>query len=637
MRSVPAKTRALQCLLIAQALLIASPVTTVDNLLTAPRAVGAQAVRADLAATLAASVPLLTSLVPVVLVYVALAVTTRSRGSLTAAGVLSALGLLVAAVPALRDATFAAEELHGLALALAAVSALGLVVLAWPQRTSERRGRLGRRAVTFVAAALLVLAGVGAVGSSIPSAPASALLSPDLDFRTAKPSETFAANLPAQNPHLAPNPSSNIHHDGAMSDAYFDREVLDPRSARVVRRHLGGVCASIMFDSAGRLVAVCVNPTRVTLNVLEPDSLELLARKQVARRPFRADFATNFAGGGYAVLDDQQQVVLPTADRRITQWATTNSTGEPEISLVDEFDVTSFLTEGEGINSVLPDASGYWWMVGQLGSVGVLDPRSGKVSRMRFENADIENSFAVAKDGGAYIVTSRELVFAEVVKAKPVITWREAYDPGTRRKPGQTSRASGTTPTLMLDEHLVAITDNADPQMNVVVYDTATGLAQGDRQICKVPVFAKGRSATDNSLIALGHSLFVENNYGYNLLTATNGRSSEPGLARIDVFADRTGCELKWQNHQIRIPSVVSKGTAAGAIISYTKENSVWGVDAWYFTALDARTGEVMWRVRAGSGPMVNNHYAATYLGQNGSIYTGVTGGIVALVPARAR
>ena len=118
----------------------------------------------------------------------------------------------------------------------------------------------------------------------------------------------------------------------------------------------------------------------------------------------------------------------------------------------------------------------------------------------------------------------------------PRVVWEQTYDAGSRRKPGQTSRASGTTPTLMAGERHVAITDNADPRMHVVVYDTSAGA--GDKEVCRVPVFAPDRSAGDNSLIAIGRSLFVESNYGYNLFDATFGRSTQPGLTRIDVTDD---------------------------------------------------------------------------------------------------
>ncbi|MEI2671731.1 MAG: hypothetical protein V9G13_11560 [Marmoricola sp.] len=48
--------------------------------------------------------------------------------------------------------------------------------------------------------------------------------------------------------------------------------------------------------------------------------------------------------------------------------------------------------------------------------------------------------------------------------------WSTSYDRGTRVKPGQLSQGSGTTPTL-IDDDLVAITDNADPRMNVIFLD----------------------------------------------------------------------------------------------------------------------------------------------------------------------
>ena len=49
------------------------------------------------------------------------------------------------------------------------------------------------------------------------------------------------------------------------------------------------------------------------------------------------------------------------------------------------------------------------------------------------------------------------------------------------------------------------------------------------------------------------------------------------------------------------------------------------------FTAVDVRTGEVVWTRRAGAGTSFNNHYAAAYLGQDGDFYVGTINGIVVL------
>jgi outer membrane protein assembly factor BamB len=79
----------------------------------------------------------------------------------------------------------------------------------------------------------------------------------------------------------------------------------------------------------------------------------------------------------------------------------------------------------------------------------------------------------------------------------------------------------------------------------------------------------------------------------------------------------------------------VSKASAPdGLFLTYAKEPSWLGVDAWSFTGIDATTGEVAWRRLAGTGPFVNNHYAALYVGPSGGVYVGTIAGIVALLPA---
>jgi hypothetical protein len=72
------------------------------------------------------------------------------------------------------------------------------------------------------------------------------------------------------------------------------------------------------------------------------------------------------------------------------------------------------------------------------------------------------------------------------------------YDRGGGQKSGQLSQGSGTTPTLLPDD-LVTIADNADPRMHVIFLTRSTG-----EEVCEVPVFDVGESATENSLVAVG-------------------------------------------------------------------------------------------------------------------------------------
>ena len=126
---------------------------------------------------------------------------------------------------------------------------------------------------------------------------------------------------------------------------------------------------------------------------------------------------------------------------------------------------------------------------------------------------------------------------------RPRVIWQAHYRNSGIVKPSQVNAGSGTTPTIM-DNGYVAITDNADP-MNVVVYRTAGKLRGEKRKVCEQPVFAKGASATENSLLTAGRSLIVENNYGYQDPFGPNsGAVTQPGFARVDVKKNGEGCKL---------------------------------------------------------------------------------------------
>ena len=70
---------------------------------------------------------------------------------------------------------------------------------------------------------------------------------------------------------------------------------------------------------------------------------------------------------------------------------------------------------------------------------------------------------------------------------------------------------------------------------------------------------------------------------------------------------------------------------ANGLIYTYTKPKGPATTDAWCFTAVDFRTGEVVYQRLAGTGILYNNHYAGAYLGPDGGLYVGVLGGLVAM------
>lgn len=428
-----------------------------------------------------------------------------------------------------------------------------------------------------------------------------------------------AAPDPPRHPHMAPNGLSNLHVDGFQTDVHQAPGPLGNGTARSSVFHAAD-CASVTFDTRGRIVTVCVGVTDVTLHLKDPKTLESLATYPLPRRQPSPGMFQNFTGGGYFYLDHQDRAVIPTTSRHILLI----KAGDGGFTLEQDHDLSTQVPEGDAIISALPDWSGRIWYASRQGVVGVVGGSHTQIE-------PIGNSFAVDADGSVFIVSDRALYrFTAGPDGKPVASWSVGYDNDGTTKPGQTQAGSGTTPTL-IGRDRVAITDNADP-INVVVYDRRT-----PRQLCKVPVFEKGASSTDQSLIATPDLIVVENNHGYTGPAATEaGRTTKPGLARVDLHPSGRGCKVAWTSQEIA-PTVVPKLSAAtGLVYTYTKPPTTDNSDPWYLTGIDVRTGRTAFKALAGDGLGFNNNYAPVTLGPDGTAYVGVLGGLVALRDATA-
>jgi hypothetical protein len=462
----------------------------------------------------------------------------------------------------------------------------------------------------------------------IPFAP----VTPTYRGRPATPAPLHGIAAVPQNPFMAPNGSSEIHNDAWQTDAYFGPGPVG-RSPQTLSSMLVPTrdCGSIAFDRAGRLVSVCVGISGPQLYMFDPRTLAPLATFAL---PPRQDVPTNifqdFTGGGYFYLDNHDRVVTSTTTRHI--YVISQRGGG--FVLQHDYDLSHVLTSTEKISSALPDAHGLLWFVARRdGVVGTLNFRTGAIRVLRVGNGavgEIENSFATDETGGVYIATNRKLYrFVAGPGGVPEVTWQVRYPNSFKSKPGQVDDGTGTTPTVMAGGY-VNITDNADP-MDVVVYRAAARLKRGQpRLLCRVPVFGRGASATENSLIVAGRSMVVENNYGYTgPASITGGKLTSPGFARVDINRDGRGCHRVWTNTTERAPTVVSKlSLANGLIYSYTKAPGP--LDPWYWTTLDFRTGRVVFKQLAGTGSFAyNNNYAGLALSRRGTAYLGVLGGVI--------
>jgi len=426
-----------------------------------------------------------------------------------------------------------------------------------------------------------------------------------------------------QHPFLAPDGRSSMHDDAWATDTYTWAGPLG-RSPEVDTSWFGiEECATLAFTSAGDLVAMCGDVHGPTLHLIDPDSMEKLATFDLPDRPGGRDKAPweDLCAGAYFYLDNNDRAVVATTDRRILVVATSDAAGHPGLSQVASYDVSGAVPQGDCLVALMPDWDGRIWFGTEQGRVGLLDPADGATTGLELGGA-IANSLAV-DERGAYVVTDHAMYLLVASRSGRVsIAWRTAYDRGSEQKPGQLSQGSGTTPTV-LPGGLVAITDNAEPRMDVVVLGTSDG-----SEVCTVPVFEAGASDTENSLVSVGDGVVVENNYGYSSpLSATLGRATTPGIARVDVSV--AGCSVAWTSDEVAPSSVPKVSLRNGLLYVYTTRASRWLVNAWYLTAIDVRNGRTVFSVRTGTGVLSNNHYAAVTLGPSGAAYIATLGGLV--------
>ena len=477
----------------------------------------------------------------------------------------------------------------------------------------------------------------------IPSASPSA--APSYVGAPATPHPVSAPSIPA-NPWMAPGSWSNGHNDTYMSDTYT---VAGPvgRAPQVFSSWLGQGAANNIgfvgiagFDPVGNIVSPVVRGTvgslycDVTLTLLDPVSLNVLAEYDLPG--YLRTSLLDRLPGAYFYLDNQGNVVIGTTDRTIQYISHQQTAGGWQFTKVGETDLSGYIPSSDKIAALQPDFNGHIFVTTKGGLMLTVDATTRKYlgidTSLALLGERIDNGTCAGQDGGIYVVSTRALYRFDADRlGRPAVTWRGEYGAGDRLKPGQVDLGSGTTPTLMGTKY-VAITDNADPYMNVLVYKCAKQVS-GKRLAAKVPVFGAYQASSENSLVCTDRSIVVENNYGYvsPFQDTVGGHTTTPGLARIDLKKDGTWSKV-WTNSELSIPSVVSKMSLAnGLIYTYSKPQTADGTDAWYFTAVDFRNGKVVWKQLAGTGVLYDNDYAATYIGPDGTFYVGANGGIVAM------
>jgi len=535
----------------------------------------------------------------------------------------------------------------------------------------------------FIALSLLLIAAILGSGMSLPAYAADAndpiepgpeTVLPDYIGAPAKAHPSPNTGVP-QNPLLWPNPFNSVHMDSWNSDVVdiagpLGRDPVAFSSTLVeARQNINSIefqCVFTTFTSHGRMITSCFGIDEASIVLLNPETLEVYDHYDLPVVPaeqapslFDAQ-GLNGLSASYLFFDKNERVFNAVKDEfginRIIVLAEGGSDASPTLDFKQNYDMSKWVPANNRLVGLALDWEGRIWFYesgmaatptspGIPGAVGVfypaLYPDDSAVQFYQFQDTDeqIRNTMAITKTG-VYVVTSKKMYrFGLDAEGKPQIVWEEGYENSLIMKPGQYNAGSGTSPTILGEGKYVAITDNAVPYMQVVVYRTEPDLPPGKRVVCEMPVFQYAAGgALDNSLLGSRLSLIVENNYGYGLdletMTLTGG---EPGFERIDIDPNGRGCTKVWANTEVTSTTSAKLSTRTGLIYTFTRkfddQNQVW---AYYWTALDFRTGKVVWEKLAGTGHEKFEHFwPALYVGPNETLYNGLFGGLAAMRDTR--
>lgn len=456
-------------------------------------------------------------------------------------------------------------------------------------------------------------------------------------------------------PFMAKQGINSMHGDSYSSDVSAGLGplgLLPQVQSRKGTKAPGGQCATLTFNSDGRLVGLCAAITGFQIHLMDAEKLDLLAYYKLPIRSSSYEALLHWdkskimedTSGAYFYLDHKDRIVMADSSQTVQRIAhKKNADGSWQFYQQGAWDLSdkvpfdclipsNLFPKGEcdPITAVMPDYNGLLWWVTRHGRLGTLNMDNGAFQTMQLAGEEIQNGFSVAEDG-VYIVSDHAMYrFYADKDGKPRIGWKELYDRGTSRKVGTINQGSGTTPTLMGDDY-VTITDNADGRMNLIVYKRQQEVI-GERKICQLPLFKEGQSVTDNSMTAFNRSIILENNAGYtHAMGHTDWDAVAGGIMRVDIREDESACDVVWYSDEVSPSTVPKLSLAAGLAYFYSFVPLAEGENAWYLTALDFETGKTQFKIKTGVGKNFDNNWAPITLGPDGTAYIGTLKGIVSI------
>ena len=332
----------------------------------------------------------------------------------------------------------------------------------------------------------------------------------------------------------------------------------------------------VTLDTLAFLQLPFVPPPAGTNPALEHDRRRVLLPRQPGprRRRHRRPPASRRRSGGRA----RRRAGVPSRRRRTTRRRA--------------------CTPASGCRRCCPTRTGRLWFVGRThGTVGVLDPKTGQVRLDRPRRGDRE------------LVRDRHATASTSSPTSAQYKFRAGAGPQARRSSGgpPTATSASRSPARSTPARARRRRSSRLPAAPAGAYgarvrgDHRQRRPDGRRRLprrrpararaearrlhgARLRARARARPRTRSS--SLGRSLFVENNYGYDLakfndviaggtpIGGDRGLVSSPGIARVDIDRGRHAAAARsWDEHtRSGPPSVVAKGDSANGLV-YTYEN----------------------------------------------------------------
>lgn len=429
------------------------------------------------------------------------------------------------------------------------------------------------------------------------------------------------------NPYAGPDGTWNMHGDAGASDTTpFVGPGAHPSPAQPVT--LPAVCPTILSGADGMVQALCTEyvDRAPSLYLLDPTTLLPVARRHLS--------AGSLLGGVYAYVDDESRLVTVDGSGSLLWLAHSRSLLGWSIDVEREVPVA--LPEGDAITTVGPGYDANVWFATAQGRAGYVTPGGDVVTTsLGAGDEKVANSISSAPSGVAVTTDhATYLLRADADSDEVQTVWRQAYDRGAARKPGQLSHGSGSTPTFFGERtgaELVVITDNAGPRENLLVYRARDG-----REVCRLPILTDESSGTENSPVAWGSSVYIASTYGYPYPAQATEDAGESvpaeadfagGIERIDVDEQAGTCESVWRNE---VPSAAVPRLSRGENVLYTVTRR--GIaPTWRLARIDPADGELLSETFLGLGPLANTLQMVGTILPDGTLLQGTLSGLVAV------